>query len=172
MRILTKHLTLNEYYNVTNRTHLATDLTNLKISEKPQTDNIRHQIPLCQHPHKGTLTITKSKLTKNNDTQITQQTITLMRLVLLQNYFILQNKIHETEKGVSMGPTISSTTLEIFLQHLEDTAASWHKQHNILYTLRRRYTDCIWHHKNTPWPHQYIHKPNTYRHTAQPHIWK
>jgi len=33
VRILNKHLTLNNHYNVVNSTNLAIDLTNLKISE-------------------------------------------------------------------------------------------------------------------------------------------
>jgi hypothetical protein len=59
-------------------------------------------------------------LLKSNDTQITQQIITLMKLILSQNYVTFQNKIYQPEKGVSMGSAISSTTAEIFL-HLEDT---------------------------------------------------
>jgi hypothetical protein len=57
---------------------------------------------------------------KNNDTQIMQQILTLMRLVLSQNYFIFQNKIYQPEKGVSMGSPISSTIAEIFLQDFVD----------------------------------------------------
>ena len=43
-----------------------------------------------------------------------------MKLVLLQNYFILQNKIYQSKKGLSMGSPISSTIAEIFVQHFED----------------------------------------------------
>jgi hypothetical protein len=38
-----------------------------------------------------------------------------------QNYFILQNKIYEPEKALSIGSSISSTIAEIFLQCLEET---------------------------------------------------
>jgi hypothetical protein len=72
-------------------------------------------------PIEETLTITKSMLLKNNDTEIMQQIITLMRLVLSQNYFTFQNKIYQPEKGVSMGSPISSAKAEIFLQYFEDT---------------------------------------------------
>ena len=59
-------------------------------------------------------------LLKNSDTQITQQRITLLRLVLSQNYSTFQIKIYKPEKGVSMGSPISSTVAEIFLQRSED----------------------------------------------------
>jgi len=52
-------------------------------------------------------------LLKNNDTRIMQQIITLMRLVLSQNYFPFQNKIYQPDKGISMGSPISSTSAEI-----------------------------------------------------------
>jgi hypothetical protein len=66
-------------------------------------------------PVEETLTFTKSMLLKNNDTQATQQIITLMRIVLQQNYFTFRNKFYQPEKSVSMGSPISSTIAEIFL---------------------------------------------------------
>jgi len=53
---------------------------------------------------------------ENNDTQITQQILTLLKVILSQNYFTFQ----PTEQGVSMGSPISSIIAEIFLQHFED----------------------------------------------------
>jgi hypothetical protein len=50
-------------------------------------------------PTEETLTITKSRLLKSNDTQITQKTITLMRLVISQNYFTFQNNVHQPKKA-------------------------------------------------------------------------
>jgi len=51
----------------------------------------------------------KSMLLTNNDTQVTQQIITFMELIVSQNYFTFQNKIYQPEKRVSMGLTISGT---------------------------------------------------------------
>jgi hypothetical protein len=70
-------------------------------------------------PTEETLTITKSRLLKSNDTQTTQQIITLMKLVLSQNYFTFQNKVYQPEKDISMGSPISSTIAEIFPQYFE-----------------------------------------------------
>jgi len=49
-----------------------------------------------------------------------QQIITIMRLVLPQNYFTFQNKVYQPETDISMGSPISSTIAEIFLQYFED----------------------------------------------------
>ena len=96
LRILNEHLTLNNYYIICYQFHKPSHWSNIsKNKQKPQTDNIRHKRPHCQHPHRKTLTITKSILSKDNDTPIMQQIITLMRLVLLQNYFTFQNKIYQ-----------------------------------------------------------------------------
>jgi hypothetical protein len=59
-------------------------------------------------------------LFKGKEAQIKQQIITLMEIILSQNYFKFQNKIHQPEKGLTMGSPIPSTIAEIFLQHLED----------------------------------------------------
>ena len=59
-------------------------------------------------------------LLRNNDAHVTQQIIILIEAVLSQNYFMFQNKIHQPEKGVSMGSPISSTIAQIVLQHLEN----------------------------------------------------
>jgi len=71
-------------------------------------------------PIEEILTITKSMLLKSSDTQIKQQIIILMKLILSQKYFTFQNKIYQPEKGLSMSSPISSTIAEIFLQHMED----------------------------------------------------
>ena len=71
-------------------------------------------------PKEEAITITKSRLLKSNGTQTMQQIITLMRLVLSQNYLKFQKKVYQPEKGVSMGSSISSTIAKIFLQYFED----------------------------------------------------
>jgi hypothetical protein len=71
-------------------------------------------------PTQEILQITKLLLLKNNNPNVTQQIIELLRLILSQNYFTFQNKIFQPQKGISMGSPISSITAEIFLQYLEE----------------------------------------------------
>jgi hypothetical protein len=72
-------------------------------------------------PISETLNIVKTKLIQNNDTQIAQQILTLLKKVLSQNYFTFQQRIYKPEQGIAMGSPISGIIAEIFLQHLEDT---------------------------------------------------
>jgi len=51
---------------------------------------------------KETLMITKSILLKHNDAKVTKQIITLMEVILQQNYFSFQNNLYQPEKGVSI----------------------------------------------------------------------
>jgi hypothetical protein len=60
-------------------------------------------------------------LNKVNSAQITTQIITLLEVILKQNYFEFQKNIYQPEKGVSMGSPVSGTMAEIFLQHIEKT---------------------------------------------------
>jgi len=94
--------------------------------------------------------------------------MTLMKLILSQNYFTFQNKIYHPEKGVSMGSPISSTIAKILLQHLEDIHTHikqlLNTKNTIFYT---RYVDDILIIYNTKQTnklqsHQQIHKPNTH----------
>ena len=120
VKLLNTQLTLKNYYNVTNSTNLAIDLTQLQINETPILIMYDIKELFINIPVEETIAITKSILTKNSDTQLMKQIITLMRSVLSQNYFTFQNKIYQTTKGVVMGLPISSTIAEILLQHLED----------------------------------------------------
>jgi len=100
--------------------YLATDLTNLKINENHKLITYDIKDLYVNIPKEETQTITKSRLLKSNDTQIMQQIITPMRLVLSQNHFTFHNKVYQPEKGFFMGSPISSTIAEIFLQYFED----------------------------------------------------
>ena len=71
-------------------------------------------------PIHETMNTIKTKLQQTNNTMITHQIITLIRTVLLQDYFTFQQKIYQLEQGISMGSPISSIIAEIFLQNYED----------------------------------------------------
>jgi hypothetical protein len=46
--------------------------------------------------------------------------LSLLKVVLSQNYVTFQQKIYQPEQGISMGSPIFSLIAEIFLQHYED----------------------------------------------------
>ena len=65
--------------------------------------------------------INQNTLTCSFNDQMATQIIELTGAVLSQNYFMFQDKIYHTNKGVAMGSTISNTIAEIFIQHYENT---------------------------------------------------
>jgi len=78
---LDAYLCLNNYYNVKNCIGLAEDLTKLKINENHKMMTYDINIPIEE-----TLMITKSLLLIHNDAQVTKQIITLLEVILQQNY--------------------------------------------------------------------------------------
>ena len=52
--------------------------------------------------------------------QITYQILSLLKVILPQNYLMFQQKIYQPAQGITMGSPISSIIAEIFLQHYED----------------------------------------------------
>jgi len=71
-------------------------------------------------PIDESLNIIKTKLLQNNNTQITHQILSLLRVILPQNYFTFQQQIYQPEQGLPVGSPISSLIAEIFLQYFED----------------------------------------------------
>jgi len=59
-------------------------------------------------PIDETLNIVRSKLLENNNTQISQHILSLLKVTLSQNYFIFQHKIYQPEQDVFTGSSISS----------------------------------------------------------------
>jgi len=71
VKLLNRHLTLKNQYNVKNITHLATDLTKLNLNKNHQLIIYDIKDLYTNIPIEETLTITKSMLLKNNDAQRT-----------------------------------------------------------------------------------------------------
>jgi hypothetical protein len=69
LRMLSKHLTFNNHYNVINSTNLANELTKLKMNENHKLVTYDIKDLYVNIPIEETLTFTKSMLLKNSDTQ-------------------------------------------------------------------------------------------------------
>ena len=150
IRMLIEHIKLNNSFIVPNSTNFVTHLKRLKINVNHKMITYDIKDLFINIPIEDPLSITKALSLKNNNTQITQQIITLLRLVVSQTYFIFQNQTYQPEKWVAMGSPVSNTISEIFLR-LE--TSHWLKKHNFLHTLRRLRTDYIWNHKNNTRPY-------------------
>ena len=159
-KILNQYITLNNYYNVINSTSLAIDLTKLKIHDKHKLITFDVKGLYVNIPIDETLAIIKSKLLENNDTQITQQLLTLLKVILSQNYFTFQPTRTRCFHGVfhlnHNNRNISSTLRRYTLK-----TVPWYKEHTAIHTIRIWHPNLIRHNKNSPTRHQFIHKPNT-----------
>jgi hypothetical protein len=119
-KILQQHINLNNQYNLNNSINLANDLINIPAQDNYRMITFDIKDLYVNIPIDETIEIIKTKLQQKNNTLITHQIISLIRTVLLQNYFTFQQKIYQPEKGISMGSPISSLIAEIFLRNYED----------------------------------------------------
>jgi hypothetical protein len=102
-KILDQYITPHNRYAVTNSINLANDLRNLKIHENHRLITFNVKDLYVNIPITETLNIVKTKLLQNNGIQITHQIISLLKVVLTQNYFTFQQRIYQPEQGISMG---------------------------------------------------------------------
>ena len=116
-KILSQHITLHDQYVITNSTNLANDLTKLELHENHSLITLDIKDLHVNISVSETRNIVKAKLLQNNDTQIAQLILTLIKEVLSQNNFIFQQRIYQPEQGIAMVSPISGITAEIILQH-------------------------------------------------------
>jgi len=140
--ILNKHLLLDNHYTTRNSTSLPNDLVKLTITDKHRLITLDINDLYVNIPLKETIDITRTQLLKNNNTQTTNRIINLLEVILRQNYFVFQEQICHTDKGVAMGSPISGTMVEIFIQHLGDSFVK-HLLDSKSITFYSRYVDYI-----------------------------
>ena len=87
-KILDQYISLNNYFSVTNSTNLANDLTKLEMHENHKMISFDIKDLYVNIPIDETLNIVKSKLLKNINSQITYQMLSLLKVILSQNYFM------------------------------------------------------------------------------------
>ena len=118
----------------------------------------------------GTWIISMIELLQNNDTQIAQQFLTLLKEVLSQNFFTFQQRIYKLEKSIATCSPISGIIAEIFLQNFENINIKQllDTKPSILHNIRRQYFNHLWHHKSQFTHHQHIHKQYTQKHQSKP----
>ena len=94
-KILSQHITMYNQYVITNSINLANDLTKLELHENHNLITFDIKDLYVNIPVSETLNIVKAKLLQNNDTQLTQQALILLKEVISQNYFIFQQRMYE-----------------------------------------------------------------------------
>ena len=86
-KISQQHINLNNQYNLNNSINLANDLINIPAQDNYRMITFDIKDLYVNIPIDETINIIKTKLQQNNNTMITHQIISLIRTVLLQNYF-------------------------------------------------------------------------------------
>jgi hypothetical protein len=81
-------------------------LAELKINNRHKLITLNIKDLYANIPIKETIDITRAQLLQNNDKQTTNQIITLLEVILGQNYFSFQDQIYQPEKGIAMGSPI------------------------------------------------------------------
>jgi hypothetical protein len=117
--ILNNHLHLNNRYNTINSNTLASELVKPNTHHRLITLDIKDLY--VNVPIQETLNLTRTQLRIHNDKQTTHQIMTLLNIILRQNYFSFLGQIYQPDKGVAMDSPISGTMAEVFLQQLENS---------------------------------------------------
>jgi hypothetical protein len=92
------------------------------------------------------------------DKNIKKEIMSILKMILNQNYFQYNEKFYKPKSGVAMGSPLSSTMAEIFLQHLEQSKIK-HLLEDRKITYYNRYVDDIFIvYNQTKIPPQYILK--------------
>jgi hypothetical protein len=87
------HLYLNSPYNTTSSNSLAHELVKLHINTHHRLLTLDIKDLYVSVPIQETLNLTKTQLTKYNDRHSTHQIMTLLKIILKQNYFLLCGQI-------------------------------------------------------------------------------
>ena len=97
-KALDQYISLNNYFNATNSTNLANDLTKLEIHENHRMISFDIKDLYVNIPIDEILNIIKTKLLQNNNIQIAHQMLSLLKVILSQDYLMFHvRKLGQTK---------------------------------------------------------------------------
>ena len=118
-KIINQYIIMNNHCNALNFSTLANDLTKLKINENHRMLTFDIKDLYVHIPTDEIINIIKTKLLQNSNLQTIHIILSLLNVIISQNYFTFQQKNYQPEQVVSMGSPISSLIAGICLQHYE-----------------------------------------------------
>jgi hypothetical protein len=140
------HQKLNDYiklkheYNIINTLQFTENIRKLNPDHRLLTMDIKDLY--VNIPVNDTLLVTNKLLKENHrDKNIIKEIMSILRMILNQNYFQHNEKFYKPRYGVAMGSPLSSTMAEIFLQRLEQNRIKHLEDEKITYY--NRYVDDI-----------------------------
>jgi hypothetical protein len=133
-----KLICLQYTYNTRNSQEIMEELIKLPINEHMKIITLDIKDMYVNLSITGIIQSTKFWLNKhNNNKELIEQALHMLNNISKQNYFHYDDQPHEPKKGIAMGSPISSTTAEVYLQHLEEThIKQWSDCKEIIYYKR------------------------------------
>jgi hypothetical protein len=118
----TTRCNLPHIHNVENSQQMAQELLNLRTTNKMKFITLDIKDLYVNLPISGIMHTTQFWLQKHNNhnKQLNDQILNILCTIIKQNYFQYEHQIYQQEKDIAMGPPISSTIAEIYLQYLEN----------------------------------------------------
>ena len=140
---LNQLMSLPYTYATKNSKEVAQELSKIQINDQHKIITLDIQDLYVNIPTQNIINITKFWLSKNiNQTIVILQTLELIKMILIQNYFQYNDKYFKPTKVIAMGLPISSNIAEIYLQFFKElTIRHWMENGEISYY--RRHVDDI-----------------------------
>jgi hypothetical protein len=108
-------------YNALNSREVANELTSLTLNKDMRMITLDIKDMYVNLPTAGIIKATRFWLSKNNvDKILAEQSIHMLKTILMQNYFQRDNQTYQPNNGIAMGSPISGTAAEIYIQLLEN----------------------------------------------------
>jgi hypothetical protein len=130
-----------DMFNDKNSQEVARDLQDIPVNDNHKTITLDIKDLYVNLPTRNIVNITKFWLkTINQNQTIIGKILYLLKIILEQNYFQHEDNFYKPNKGIAMGPPISNTLAEIYLQFFERIYLKHYLEtKNIIYY--KRYVD-------------------------------
>jgi hypothetical protein len=125
---ITKHIhqklkdliNLKHGYNIVNTTQFMENVSKLKLDPEHKLLTMDIKVLYVKIPINYSLNIANKLLNNNRvNEQIIRGSMSILKMIMNQNYFQHESKLYKPTSGVAMGSPLFSITAEIFLQKLE-----------------------------------------------------
>lgn len=145
VQIIKNSISLKNNHSTKNCTEFINKLKNVQIKPNYRIASFDIVDLYTNIPVHDTIAILKSNLGEANirSTDEINEIITLLEVVLNQNYFIFDGKYYIQKKGLAMGSPLSGLLADIYLNHYENTHifSSANKWHNKIVSYTRYVDD-------------------------------
>lgn len=143
-RFLRDHIIINNNHSIKNSIELVNTINSSNINSQYTMASLDIVNLFTNVPVETTINLVRDNLSSNSNLTVDtiNELVSMLEIVLKQNYFQFNNKYYIQQQGLTMGSPLSSFLSEIYLNHIENThilSDNNHHAKNIL--LYKRYVD-------------------------------